>query len=564
MSDVAARIAQAVLYEGYLLWPYRRSAVKNQQRWTFGGVFPPAWSSEHPDDPSLLRAQVLVRGGADARIDARVRFLHVVQRQAMLRGEPVDAVAGHLTWEEAVERELPPGRHTVPASSETEELGGGAALVRSWEALELDVDLRFEQLGDDLQRVTLELRNLTPWAGAARSEALRHATVSTHAVLRAGAGAFVSLTDPPAELRKQAADCDNVGVWPVLVGAPGSADTILASPIILSDHPEIAPESPGDLFDGGEIDELLILNVLRLTDAEKAEMRASDPRGREILDRCEGLSGEDLMRLHGRLADESPPAAVAIDGVDVRRGSRVVLRPRPGGDIFDIALAGRMAIVEGVDEDLDGTVQLAVTLEDDPGRDLGDARLPGHRFFYGPDEVEPLAEPAAGSAAATRVLVAGIGNMFLADDGFGVAVARALAERSLDAGIDVVDFGIRGMDLAYALGRDYDAAILVDATPRGGEPGTVYVIEVDEIPADVPLETHAMDPVRVLALARSLGAQPPRTLIVGCEPLVCMTGDEEDVVAELSEPVADAVGRATNLVEELVAELRNGERSEVP
>jgi hydrogenase maturation protease len=574
MSDPCARIARAVLYEGYLLWPYRRSAPKNRQRWTFGCVFPPDWTAEHPDDPSLMRAELLVRGRGGALVDVRVRFLHVVDRQAMLAGEPVDEVTAggerHLSWEEAAERELALGtaplreRRTIPLGREVEELGDGASLVRSWEAIELGVELRSEQLGDDLHRVTLDLENVTPWDGSSRSEALRVATVSTHAVLRVQGGHFVSLTDPPAELREHAAACENAGVWPVLVGEPGSDDTVLASPIILSDHPQIAPESPGDLFDGGEIDELLILSVLRLTDAEQAEMRASDPRARAILDRCLSLSNEDLMRLHGRLADESPPDTVAIDGVNVRRGSRVVLRPRPGGDVFDVALAGRVAIVEGIDQDVEGAVQLAVTLEDDPGRDLGDARMPGHRFFYRADEVEPLAEPAAASPAGSRILVAGIGNVFLADDGFGVAVAQALAERALPAGVDVVDFGIRGMDLAYALGRGYDAAVLVDATPRGGEPGTVYAIEVEDIPDDVPLETHAMDPVRVLALARSLGAEPPRTVVVGCEPLVCMTGEEEDVVVELSPPVAGAVGRAVDMVEELVAELRDGVRSEVP
>lgn len=246
-----------------------------------------------------------------------------------------------------------------------------------------------------------------------------------------------------------------------------------------------------------------------------------------------------------------------VDGVALRRGSRVVLRPRAGADIFDLALAGRVAVVEGLDQDVDGSVHVAVTLEDDPGRDLGDARQPGHRFFYRLDEVEPLAGEAAG-AAAPRVLVAGIGNVFLADDGFGVEVVRRLEGRSLGAGVDVVDFGIRGMDLAYALGRGYDAAVLVDATPRGGAPGTVYVIDVDELPADLPLETHGMDPVRVLALARALGSELPRVLVVGCEPLVRMTGEEPDVVVALSAPVAAAVDRAAGMVEELVSELRDG------
>jgi hydrogenase maturation protease len=245
------------------------------------------------------------------------------------------------------------------------------------------------------------------------------------------------------------------------------------------------------------------------------------------------------------------PKTVSVAGVPVGRGSRVVLRPRAGGDVLDRAVAGKLGVIEGVHEDMEGTVQFSVVVEDDPGRDLGEMRQPGHRFFFSPDEVEPL----AGAARPRRVLVAGIGNIFMADDGFGVEVARRLARKQLPAGVEVQDFGIRGLDLMYALGDDYDAVVLVDALPRGEPPGTVSVIEPEPESDDIPLDAHGMDPVKVLALARQLGDVPERVLLVGCEPKVHMSGDEDDVVGELSEPVLAAVDEAVGLVQSLVEEL---------
>jgi len=152
-------------------------------------------------------------------------------------------------------------------------------------------------------RVSVTIANTTPWPGGGREAALRRTFCSTHAVLRAAGGAFVSQTDPPHWLREPAAACENVGTWPVLVGEPGARDRLLSSPIVLSDYPRVAPESPGDLFDGGEIDQLLILNLLALTDAEKDEARASDPRVRELLERSEALTPEQLMALHGTIRE---------------------------------------------------------------------------------------------------------------------------------------------------------------------------------------------------------------------------------------------------------------------
>ena len=321
VSDPVRAIADAVLYEGYVLWPYRRSALKNTHRWTFGGVYPRAHAEgrgEAADDPWTMQTQCLIEGGGDTRVSAGLRFLHVVWRQVVdAGGREVDGLTvgdeRHLSWEEAVEREvalaalsldeLAEGRRApvaVPAGRAEEPLGAEGAIVRTWEGLAGSLAVSAERLGPDLHRLTARIENVTPWEGGPREAALRRTFCSAHTMFRATGGAFVSQTDPPEALRAAAEACVNQGTWPVLVGEAGDRSTLLSSPIILEDHPRIAPESPGDLFDGGEIDQLLILNILQLTDEEKAEARASDPRVREILDRSEALSPEDLMRLHGR------------------------------------------------------------------------------------------------------------------------------------------------------------------------------------------------------------------------------------------------------------------------
>jgi hypothetical protein len=316
--DPIRQIADAVLYEGYILWPYRRSALKNQQRWTFGGVYPPAHSALHPDDRAVMRTQCLLEGGPETKIDVTVRFLHVVERSVWEGSRRVDELYVddelYLGWEEATERELgatglalgEERRVTVaiPAGSEREELRDGAGtIVRSWHGLAGVVDIAAEPLSPSLARVTGTVANTTPWPGGSREEVLRRTFCSTHTVLRAVGGAFVSLTDPPERYRAAADECRNEGTWPVLAGEPGDHSVLLSSPIILEDHPRIAPESPGDLFDGGEIDQLLVLNILAMTDEEKREMRASDPRTREILERTEELTPEQLMRLNGAIRE---------------------------------------------------------------------------------------------------------------------------------------------------------------------------------------------------------------------------------------------------------------------
>ena len=237
-----------------------------------------------------------------------------------------------------------------------------------------------------------------------------------------------------------------------------------------------------------------------------------------------GSVRDDAMTLGGARAPGARHAST-VGGVELRRGSRVRLRPRARGDVFDLALAGQgRAWSRRSSEDMEGSDPARGLVEDDPGRDLGERRQPGHRFFFSPDEVEPLAR--APRRRATRVLVAGIGNVFLGDDGFGVAVAGRLAARELPAGVEVVDFGIRGMDLAYALGEGYDAAVLRRRRRRAASaPGTLYVIEPELERRRRSVARRArMDPVKVLALARALGARAPRgSLVVGCEPQTRMT-----------------------------------------
>ena len=255
------------------------------------------------------------------------------------------------------------------------------------------------------------------------------------------------------------------------------------------------------------------------------------------------MSWEELQR--------PGPESVTVAGVELRRGSLVRLRPRAGADVFDIALAGKLGVVEAIEEDMEGKVHLVVTVADDPGRDLGVASQLAHRFFFAPEEVEPL--------APRRILVAGIGNVFLGDDGWGVALAERLASRALPPGVTGVDYGIRGMDLAYAIGEGYDAVVLLDAAPTGQPPGTVSLIEPPLDDVEPSIDAHGMDPVKVLGLARALGGPLPHTLVVACAPETVMTGDEEEVVAELSAPVRAALDAGVEVVESLLQELTTQE-----
>ena len=263
------------------------------------------------------------------------------------------------------------------------------------------------------------------------------------------------------------------------------------------------------------------------------------------------------------LEDKTPVESLEIRGVPVRRGDRVRLRPRAGGDVFDLALDGKIAAIESIEQDYEGNLHVCVVVDDDPGRDIGLMRQPGHRFFFAPGEVEPVGKSEETQTAETkRILIAGIGNIFLADDAFGVEVASRLASHSFPSGVRVADFGIRGFDLAYALMEGYETTMLVDACPGEGQPGTLFVLEPDvndvnsTATQQALIEPHAMNPINVLRMAASMGAHLKRVLVVGCVPATL--GPEQGQMG-LSEPVAAAVDEAVQLIDSLVTRILAGQ-----
>ena len=263
------------------------------------------------------------------------------------------------------------------------------------------------------------------------------------------------------------------------------------------------------------------------------------------------------------LEDKTVVDHIVIAGTEVRAGDRVRLHPRKGGDVLDIALAGQAATVEALEQDYEGTQHVCVVLDNDPGRDLGLMRQPGHRFFFSPGEIEPLPKDATAHLATTqkpKILIAGIGNIFLGDDGFGVEVVRRLAQCQLPAEVRVVDFGIRGFDLTYALQDGYETTILIDACPHGAQPGTVYVIEpnlddADNGPEQSMVDAHSLNPMNVIRLAKAMNAPIKRMLLVGCEPETL--GGEEGAMG-LSASVEAAVDVAVKQLISVVAKILDG------
>ena len=345
-------IADAVLYEGYILYPYRPS-TKNRQRWTFGGLYPEPYCRQGIGDAWSQQTECLVVGDVETTFEVVVRFLHLTARQVGAfdpplakwpdggkpSSRPVESLRvgdRHFqTWQEAEAREFaiepttlgdilagpvgrsfrfPGGRRSEPLIEATEEIVG--VLTREQEGIEGIVEVSAAEVGERLHRLTVRVSNGTPLeAGSnSRDRALLRCLVSTHAILGVERGEFVSLMDPPDRWRSAAAGCRNIGVWPVLVGEEDRAEMMLSSPIILHDYPKIAPESAGDLFDGTEIDEILTLRILTLTDEEKGEMVAVDERAGDLLARTEALAREQLMGLHGTFRGLRPSSREGVDG----------------------------------------------------------------------------------------------------------------------------------------------------------------------------------------------------------------------------------------------------------
>jgi hydrogenase maturation protease len=280
------------LYEGYLLYPYRASAIKNKQRWNFGVLYPRVYAAKQSGaDTYTMRTECLARAAAETAPLVRIRFLHLI-------AQTFDA----QDWQGAVERDiiLPRVQLSQLMSGLTRQTVAFSS-AENQAPIELEIEVAADRLMDDLFKLSVTIANAAAFEGRDRNEALLQSPVSTHTILGLDDGEFVSLLDPPADLRDAAAQCENSGTWPVLVGEEGRRDAMLSSPIILYDYPQIAPESPGALFDGTEIDEILTLRIMTLTDEEKREMGRLDERAREILKRTESISPEQFMKLHGVL-----------------------------------------------------------------------------------------------------------------------------------------------------------------------------------------------------------------------------------------------------------------------
>jgi hypothetical protein len=477
--EAARRIADTVLYEGYILYPYRASHGKNASgvRWQFGVLVPKAQAEANPLPPGAMQAGGTVSGavetwcqqtecilepGDDATVDVRLRFLHlqarIVERLAddgsFTKVESLTAGGElYVTWDEGVETEFDAtvrvadisGRQQVvavelPGWEETEAIEGGR-VIRRRRPLSLRLVLSVDELPGPYGIAKLRVRteNVTDWSDgdADRSEVVLRSPVATHLVLAASPGSrFVSPLDPPEWAKLAVQSCENQSTWPVLVGEEGSTDIMLSSPMVLPDYPQIAPESPMDLFDGTENDELLSLRIMTLTDEEKAEARATDPRAAAIIEHADNLPPEIYERLHGAIRSlrelpsrgsppdprgvaefpeiwtddtgdvKAPPSifdptidatyspetdTVEIGGMRVGKGTRVVLRPAKGrSDAQDMFLAGRIASVQAILFDADEDAHLAVTLDDDPGADIQMSH--GRYRYFKIDEVEPLSD----------------------------------------------------------------------------------------------------------------------------------------------------------------------------
>lgn len=427
--DRARAVADAVLYEGYLLYPYRGTSSKNQSRWQFGVLGPPGAADAGLGEDDTMAAEFPVEGAR--AITLVVRFLQLQRRRAereFAHGEfePVDELttpAGSwLTWDEAVERELSFGPLAfddqpwtlpviAPAATDVELVDGGR-LVRDRREVRGELTVSCEPDGD-LRRVSVRLRNVGARA-TDKNDTIARSMIGTHLIAEVVGGHFISLLEPPPGASDAVSRCGQHRCFPVLAGPPGADDILLISPIILYDHPEVAEQSDTALYDCTEIDEILTLRVMTMTDEEKAQARATDPRAARIIERCDAMLPEAMARLHGVLRDphaisglvpEIPEGvdwwdpladnavrpeidAVLVNGIRVARGSRVRLRPRRNADAQDIFVAGKAARVMSVHEDVEGNRHVGVVVDDDPAADLHDWY--GRHLYFSPDEVEPL------------------------------------------------------------------------------------------------------------------------------------------------------------------------------
>jgi hypothetical protein len=379
-GDQARAVGDAVLYEGYLLYPYRASAGKNRVRWQWGVLVSPSYASVEIGEHASSRVECLLEPLAHTILHVKLRFL-----QARTR------LVHDTTWDEAVEHEidfeLPLSE--LPVETPFHVPGDGQRTQELSGVLTARADPLDGPFGGT--RLRVDLHNTTPWpSDGIREHALRHALLAAHLVLSVDTGHFLSMLDPPEWAKPAVEACRQERLWPVLIGDTSRSTVMLASPIILYDDPAIAPESPGDLFDGTEIDEILTLRTMTLTDEEKREARATDPRAAAIVDRVDTMPPELLERLHGAVRSLRPvKPSVIVAGVRVAEGSKVRLRPNlRGADAQDMFLTGKTATVRVILSDVDGGTHVAVTLDDDPGADLQHAH--GRYRYFSPDEIEPL------------------------------------------------------------------------------------------------------------------------------------------------------------------------------
>jgi hemerythrin superfamily protein len=452
--EEARAVADSVLYEGYLLYPYRTSSTKNRVRWQFGVLLPRPWVEARGETAATVagsaeswfqQTECLVEASTGASVYLRVRFLQLQHKLLEARAPdgtwtPVEELrvggSAHVRFDEAVEREADVAvpldqvvgrehvmRLDVSGGEEVEPLAEEGVtvgrLVRRRYPLAVTVQVTAARVDAPVRLLRLRVRteNTASWddLAAPRDDALTRSLLAAHTLIGVTGGSFVSLLDPPSWAAAAAADCENLRTFPVLTGEQGTRNLLLSSPIIMYDFPQVSPESPGDLFDATEIDEILSLRTLTLTEQEKLEARATDRRAAAIVDRVEAMPPEVMRRLHGAIrsprpisgrADrpEGPDApswwdpgadaavspgtdAVDVGGVRVSRGSRVVLRPRArSADVQDMFLRGRTARVEAVFVDVEDRRHLAVTLEDDPAAELH--QWYGRYLYFSPEEVE--------------------------------------------------------------------------------------------------------------------------------------------------------------------------------